>query len=235
MRGAILTQAQLSVFDFGKGFGMDVHSSEEIARTFKDLQAVQGNALIIGGMAVIHYGYKRYTHDIDILYSNYEEAALVKRLKKDFKIVRKAESGWHHFTHKKTGVRLELIPEGGLTTYGFIPGPKTVGRDGEFISLFGLVWLKLVSGRAQDNADIVVLAKHRMPEMRALTEKLPPELRERYKEALLQAQKEIDTDPNIDHDEPESETRAKEAPAQYGAKKRTPRRKVAKSRKPAVR
>ncbi len=227
---AVLTAEELSVFDFLKGYRMDLHHSAEIAQTLADLRPVLGPAVVIGGMAVIHYGYHRYTKDVDILYPH-SDGLILQRLKKDFKIVLKAKNGWHHLEHRKTKVRLELIPEGGLTTYGFIPGPKTVGGENGFISLYGLVWLKLVSGRSQDIADMVQLAKVGvgMERMHAVKDRLPSELKPRYEEVLAQAQKELDYDPhhNPDHDIPPDSV--KEAPRRYGKKRKA---KVAAKRQP---
>jgi hypothetical protein len=207
--------------------GMQVHGPEEMAKTFEDLRKVQGSALIIGGLAVIHYGYQRYTHDIDILYAN-ADGNILQRLKADFSIVVKAQSGWHELKHRKTGVRLELIPEGGLGTYGLIPGPKTAGGEGGFISLLGLVWLKLVSGRSKDNADIVEVAKARPGELDALSDKLPEELRGRFAGLLAQAEKEKRNDPGRMPDgfvEDTDAERVSEAPARYAKKKRAARTK----------
>src|SRR5262245_20207302 len=104
--------------------------SKAMGEALEDLRKVQGEALIVGGIAVIHYGYARSTTDVDLLYAHVD-GKILERLKPFFKIVLKAKNGWHHLAHRKTGVRLELIPEAGLTTYGFIPGPKSVGgKDG---------------------------------------------------------------------------------------------------------
>jgi hypothetical protein len=227
-----LTRSQLATFDFVRTLGgINTPSSEDLQKTLADLSPVLGSALVIGGMAIVHHGYERSTKDIDILYANRDEADLLRRLKKCFKIVRKAQSGWHHFEHKKTKVRLELIPEGGLTHYVFIPGPKTVGGKNGFISLLGLVWLKLVSGRLQDTGDLGVLAKLHLPRMREVADKLPIELRDRFNEILAQAQRELDSDPNI-HDRPrDGRESVKEAPAKYGKKKRLATRSVKASRR----
>jgi hypothetical protein len=213
-----LSRSQLATFDLGRAFGaVDTPSSEKLVITLSDVSKSLGSALVVGGMAVIHHGYERNTQDVDLLYSNHDEFELLRRLKKDFKVVSKAKSGWHHLEHRKTKVRLELIPEGGLGTYGFIPGPKTVGSDGGFVSLKGLIWLKLVAGRMQDLADIVILAKQRMKVLRRLKSELPQEFHERYEELLVQAQRELDTDPD-----PNSLIggRVREAPARYGKRKR---------------
>jgi len=229
MKHAVLTPPELYIFDFGRGFGMDTHSSEAVARTLSDLRKAQGSALIVGGMAVIHYGYRRYTHDADILYANADEFDLLRRLKKDFRTVLKAKSGWHHLEHRKTKVRLELIPEGGVGTYGFIPGPKTVGGKEGLISLLGLVWLKLVAGRGKDDADLLELAKQQWNEMSALVERLPPELRDRYSELLAKAKREFENDPGrLPDDLADARDKAEESAATYGRKKRVRRKPVAK-------
>jgi len=231
---ATLTQAELEIFAFGKGMemalgGMQVHGPEEMAKTFEDLRKVQGTALVIGGLAVIHYGYQRYTHDIDILYA-YSDARILDRLKTDFKLVKKLKSGWHKLEHRKTGVRLELIPEGALGTYGFIPGPKAVGGENGFISLFGLVWLKLISWRPQDRADLDLLAKKRLSEFTALRERLHPEMHERFDQVIAEAKWGMEHDPS---QAPDDLTQGRdaagvgEAPGRYAKKKRAARPKRA--------
>jgi hypothetical protein len=191
---SILTESQLATFDFARGFGMKTNSSEDVDATLNDVIPALGSAVIAGGMAVIHHGYERYTKDIDVLYAA-ADTQILKRFESAFNIDRQAaHGGWQYLTHKKTGIKLELIPEGGLTTYGFIPGPRTVGNEQEFVSLFGLIWLKLVAGRAQDDADIVVLAKLRLADVAAVRPRLPPELLPRFDELLARAKKELTSD-----------------------------------------
>ncbi|HEY3320708.1 MAG TPA: hypothetical protein VGP72_09615 [Planctomycetota bacterium] len=225
MRETILKPSHLSVFNFARAFGlMKTPTPEELLKTVEDLQKVQGDALIIGGLAVGHHGYERATHDVDILYPNNAEFPLLRALKKDFKIVLKASNGWHHLEHRRTKVRLELIPEGGLTTYGFIPGPHVVGGEKGIISLVGLAWLKLVSGRGKDLVDLVELAKVKPQKMAAVTEKLPPELREKYESLLVQARTEVKNDPGRIENAQRAPDNAEESPATYGARKRSARK-----------
>ncbi len=211
---------------------MDVPTPEQMQRTVADARKVCGDALIVGGIAVGYHGWKRITQDVDLLYSA-SDGSILQRFRKDFQIVIKAASGWHELRHRKTKVRLELIPEGGLGTYGFIPGPRTVGGQDSVISLLGLAWLKLVSGRLQDMADLAQLAKVRMDDMRAAKDRLPSELQPRFTEVLAQAQKELDYDPhhNPNHGIPPGSV--KETAPQYG-KKRKPKarakRRTAKAR-----
>ncbi|MCW8131386.1 MAG: hypothetical protein KIS92_13640 [Planctomycetota bacterium] len=199
-------------------------SSKSMALTLIDLKKVLGDALIIGGVAIGHYGHERATKDVDILYANWD-TQILRRLEPYFKVTLKSESGWHHLKHRKTGVVLELVPEGGLTQYGFIPSPKTVGGADGFISLLGLTWLKMVSGRVSDLGDIANLMKIRMPEMEALADKLPVELRERYADLIEQVKKEMQNDPHRMPDE------LREAPAPYARTRRKPRAAKAKRKK----
>jgi hypothetical protein len=61
----MLTQAELVVFNFARGVGaMDTPSSEDIDRVITDLAPLQGSALLVGGIAVIHHGYRRCGSDL---------------------------------------------------------------------------------------------------------------------------------------------------------------------------
>ena len=176
---------------------MKTNSAADVAAVIQDLLPGLGSAVIVGGLAVIHYGYERYTKDIDVLYAA-NDTQILERFAAAFRVDRKtAHGGWQYLTHKKTGIAIELVPEGGLTTYGFIPGPRTVGHDESFISLPGLVWLKLVSGRSRDDTDVIELAKLRMPDVMAVRPQLPPELQPRFDELLARATRELTTDKGI--------------------------------------
>ena len=181
---------------------MDAPGSNEMQKVLTDLKPVLGSALVIGGLAVIHHGYRRSTDDADILYANSDDTIL-KRLSDKFKLVKKAKNGWHRFEHKVTGIRLELIPEGGLTTYGFIPGPRFFGSDRGFLPLWGLLWLKLVSGRGKDEADIMELARAGMEGVLAAREKLPEEFFARFDALIARVKLEIENDPSNAPDEDE--------------------------------
>jgi hypothetical protein len=233
---ATLTPSQLATFDFVRGAGgMNTPSSEDLQRTLKDFGEVQGSALVAGGMAVIHYGYERSTKDIDALYAN-ADSKILERLKPYFRLTLKSPVGWHHLEHRKTGVRLELIPEGVLGTYGFIPGPKAVGGENGFISLYGLVWLKLISWRPQDRADLDILAKARMSEFAALRERLHPEMLERFDAVIAEAKRDMAFDPGGAIENLRKGTGAEgvgEAPGRYAKKKRAARPKRRAERTPA--
>lgn len=197
LRTAVLRPSYLQAFDLAKAFNfLLTPSSEEMVRVVTDLREVLGSALVIGGVAVGHYGLERTTTDVDILYKN-RDAKILQRLGKHFDPVLSAESGWHEMKHKATGIRLELIPEGGLGQYGFIPFCDTVGGKDGFISLPGLIWLKLVAGRRKDELDIIELYKRNPEKVLEARAVLPGELLERFNAFVSIAQGELDNDPYL--------------------------------------
>ncbi len=195
-----LTPVQFGIFDFARGIALTTPSSNDVQKVLEDLKPILGSAIVIGGLAVIHHGYVRATDDADILYAH-ADVTIFKRLAEKFKVGKKAKNGWHKFEHKATKVRLELIPEGGLTTYGFIPGPHFFGSDNGFLPLWGVMWLKLVSGRAKDEADIIELAVRRLEDVKATRSKLPPEFLERFDAMIVRAKAQIASDPYKDQED----------------------------------
>ena len=86
------------------------------------------------------------------------------------------------------------------------------------------MWLKLVSGRSKDHADIVEVAKARPNEVETLRDKLPPELRAKFAELLAQAAKEKKNDPGrLPDGFVRNAEGVGEAPGRYAKKKRTAR------------
>lgn len=191
-----LTPSQLATFDFGRYFGMKTVGSDGMQKLLADLKPRLGGSLVCGGLAVVHHGYERYTKDADILYAYRNEANILRGLADKFKLIKKSKVGWHHFEHRETKIHLELVPEGILTNFGIIPGPHLFQSEDGFLPLWGLVWLKLVSGRAQDEADIVTLAKIRPADFPEMRSKLPSEYWERFDALMVRAQFERENDPN---------------------------------------
>lgn len=129
------------------------------------LKAINAKAAIVGGLAVIHHGYQRYTRDVDIVLPADAVAEFLRIAPvQGFRVGRKDKYGWHKLVHKETGMDLHLVPEGkpGKAAPSSIPGPRELGvRSGTlgFPSLPRLVELKLLAGRLKDHADIVELLK----------------------------------------------------------------------------
>jgi hypothetical protein len=209
---------QRTAYRLARAFGFKgARTPEQMEQTINDARLVLEEAMILGAVAAGYHGWRRITRDVDVLYCA-DDAGILSRLHTDFRIVIKSSKGWHQFEHRETGVGLKLIPEGGRGMKGTFPDPRTAGgRDG-IISLSGLAWVSLVGGFSIDTANLVEVAKTRLAEMRAVTDRLPPELQPRFREVLAQAQKELDYDPhnNRDHGIPG----VKESPAPYGKKRK---------------
>lgn len=194
---APIRKSYLRLFHLAKAFNfVNTPGADAIERTVRDLQTVQGSALLIGGLAVAHHGFERTTEDVDILYET-RDSNIVKRLRKFFTLVRKASNGWIELRHNRTNVRLELVPEGGLGQYGFIPFCSTVGQDHGFISLLGLIWLKLVAGRPKDDIDLIELLKINLSDSAKIRAQLPSELHARFDEFIGKVHATLDNDPYL--------------------------------------
>ena len=118
--------------------------------------------MVIGGLAVNHHGYMRVTADVDILVSKEEAVPLYRRLK--------SETGWRRhaegFKNTAVGVGLDICVEGERTSPGSteeFPSPAELKKLGvrplPVPALSELIALKVMSGRARDDADVVELLK----------------------------------------------------------------------------
>jgi hypothetical protein len=129
--------------------------------------------VIIGGLAVNHHGYMRVTADVDILVARQEAVPLYRRLR--------SEPGWRRysegFKNVEIGVGLDICVEGERTAPGSaeeFPDPAelaTIDLDPLPVpALAELLALKVMSGRARDDADVVELLKRhrsRVPSLKA--------------------------------------------------------------------
>jgi hypothetical protein len=141
---------------------------DRVLEVLKDLSRKEGIPIaIIGGMAAIKHGFKRYTHDVDMVIARQHLDAIVRVAPRyGIKIIWHDPHGWHKFQYED--VRIEVVPEGAKpkkdapTT---IPSPQQLGvsEGSDYASLEGWVETKLGSGRAQDRADIVQVLKKTAP------------------------------------------------------------------------
>ncbi len=228
-----LSKSGERIFNVFIGFHPLLHSAEDMNRTLRDLRSLQGSALVIGGIAVIEHGFVRVTEDIDLLYKN-RDARILQRLAKHFNVVIEGDSGWHQLEHKETKIRVELIPEGALGQYGFLPFCDDVAGEAGYISLAGLLRLKLIAGRVKDEVDIVELYKRVPKKVDAARLQLPAEFHARFDALIERAKQEIAADPykNFQNrpykgdptDSADSGTVDSEAPASYPKPKKKNKR-----------
>jgi hypothetical protein len=143
--------------------------TEELARVCREAGVAP---LVIGGLAVNHHGYARFTADVDLLVSRAEALPLLRRFKQ--------EQGWrrHREGFKSTvlDVGVDICVEGERTSPRSeerFPAPAELRsvsvRPLPVPELSELIALKVMSGRARDDADVVELLKRhrrRIPALR---------------------------------------------------------------------
>jgi hypothetical protein len=147
-------------------------SKRKLATELKALcQEIRVRPIIIGGLAVSHHGYARFTADVDVLLTRNDATALYRRLK--------SAPGWkkHGEGFKNTyfDVGLDICVEGERTSprsHEVFPSPRDVRtvsvRPIPVIALAELIALKVKSGRARDDADVVELFKRHSSRLASL-------------------------------------------------------------------
>jgi hypothetical protein len=143
-------------------------------RVVKDLDRVLNvaNCLAVvgGGWAVWRHGFiGRVTQDVDIIVPAVKVDELLRvAAVSGFDVLKTPAGRWPKLIHKATGVQVDLLPEGerpGTPAHPApttLPHPSTIGAtEGRlsYITLPGLVGLKLAAGRARDEADVVELLR----------------------------------------------------------------------------
>jgi hypothetical protein len=135
---------------------------------------------IVGGLAVGHHGYARFTEDVDVLV----DAGSARRLDPLLAAHRFSREARQRLRHEPTGVRVDLLeagapmPRPGAPRYPAVGDVGASDSDPRVIGLPALVALKLHARRKQDEADVVALLKP-MDEAAylAIEAALPAELR----------------------------------------------------------
>ncbi len=168
----------------------------KIARRLTELQIPYS---IVGGMALFHHGFRRFTEDVDILVTKED----LKRIHAEL-----AGRGYlpphrhsRHLRDTELGVRIEFLTTGEYPGDGkrkpvAFPDPAIVSSAAEgisYINLPELIELKLASGmtnagRIRDLADVLELIK--LLNLSAeFAQQLNPYVRDKYAELWKQARK----------------------------------------------
>lgn len=134
------------------------------------LRAVGCPSVLGGGWAVWRHGFLgRVTQDVDIVLpaSHVDEFLRVASVS-GFDVLPRQPGRWPKLVHKGTGVQVDILPEGerpgtpsrpAPTT---LPHPATLGAASgklRYITLPGLIELKIAAGRARDESDVVELLR----------------------------------------------------------------------------
>jgi hypothetical protein len=132
------------------------------------LSATECTSVLGGGWAVWRHGFiGRVTQDVDIVIpAERLSDFLTTAAASGFDVLKPPAGRWPKLMHRETGVQVDLLPEGerpGTPAHPApttLPHPATLGAKGptlRYISLPGLIQLKLAAGRARDEADVVEL------------------------------------------------------------------------------
>lgn len=165
---------------------------DALRRLTARLEALHIPYAVVGGMALFHHGYRRFTEDIDLLVAPDDLAEIHRRL--EGRGYLPLFEGSRNLRDTDTGVRIEFLTTGDYPGDGrpkpvAFPDPRAVSveRDGiSYITLPALVELKLASGmsslnRLRDLADVQELIKAlQLPE--SFADQLDPYVAERFRE-----------------------------------------------------
>jgi len=160
MDATILTLASLR--RFARTVSADLPASDEALPALRALlDAARVPYKIVGGLAVIHHGYPRFTKDIDVLVGR----AALDGLDAHLKTFGFERARPHRLIHSATQVHVDLLVEGDLIPRAMVaafPAPDSIAAsaaDSGYVGLTPLIELKLHSARAQDRADVTALLK----------------------------------------------------------------------------
>jgi len=167
---------------------------EKITRRLDELQIPYA---VVGGMALFHHGFRRFTEDVDILVSKSDLKRIHERLEGlGYLPLRKHSK---HLRDTENGVRIEFLTSGDYPGDGqkkpvAFPEPSAVSQRAgsiSYVALPTLVELKLASGmsgagRLRDLSDVMELIKLlNLP--RDFAQQLDPFVREKYLELWKQS------------------------------------------------
>lgn len=134
------------------------------------LTTINAAAVVGGGWAVWRHGYVgRVTQDVDIvLGADQLDEFLRTAAVAGFDVLPVAPGRWPKLVHKETQITVDILPEGqrpGTPSHPaptLLPHPSTIGGTGSslrYITLAGLIELKLAAGRARDESDVIELVR----------------------------------------------------------------------------
>lgn len=168
------------------------------------LTVAETSAVVAGGWAVWHHGYAgRVTQDVDIVIARDKVQDLQQRAELcGFSVVPIQPGRWPKLHHRETGIEVDFLPEAELpgtpTRPGLIPighptRYQTTGQRLSYISLTGLVELKLGAGRAKDIADVIAMIQHNANKLSAIMshlQQLAPRYAVQFQDLIQQARDE---------------------------------------------
>jgi len=144
----------------------------------------------IGGLAVQHHGWQRWTDVIDVVVDAEHYREVLDELRsRGFAIT----TNWN-LVNRETGAKVDFLKEGiTMKSARFpLPHPSELGPNTGHAKLSWLVRLKLEAQRARDFADIVEVLKRNLGQVDAVCAELPEVMREKFTELAQQARREME-------------------------------------------
>jgi hypothetical protein len=136
---------------------------EKLDATLQKIRVIfkkeQIGSILIGGIALQHYGYERSTKDIDLVVKDYLK--VVRLLISKYGFAPDAKGAF--IVIDSNGVRVDLLPSGLAIEGNQVAFPSVTTTDSEILPLNRLINLKLDSyeskqlHRGQDKADVIKL------------------------------------------------------------------------------
>lgn len=146
--------------------------------------------VFIGGLAVQHHGYLRYTEDVDVVVDRAHFNEIVYKLREATFVLQPD----YTFVNPQSGAIVDLLQEGNTlkNSRAPLPHPSLLGPKGGFASLPALIQLKLEAYRSQDRADIVNILKRNLSLSDAIADQLPDYLRSLFEDQVIEARRELE-------------------------------------------
>lgn len=182
----------MTLMERGRSYGLKPEDKKY--KLVEELKRISDEAgvkpVVIGALALNHHGYLRFTADVDLLVSKEEAGKLYDRLKRELGWKRYGEG----FKNTILDIGLDICVEGGRTSPRWeerFPSSADVSkvrvRPLPVVSLPDLVALKVMSGRARDEGDVVELFKIHPSKIQALTSAAKKRMRTAEARAVLDA------------------------------------------------
>ncbi len=156
-------------------------------RVVRDLErlltATDSLSVVAGGWAVWRHGYAgRVTEDVDIVVPcDRLDALQVAAPLCGFNYLAPLPGRWPKLQHRETNIQVDFLPEASIPGIPSRLAPVAIGHPRtyaaeagslQFISLNGLIELKLGAGRVKDFADVIELIKQNPKQLANIAEYL---------------------------------------------------------------
>lgn len=153
-----------------------------------DLDALGKPYLVVGGMAVGHFGWDRFTKDLDIIMDKSDFLSLDDP-RFEIPALSRPDKQFGKMTHKATGTHIDVLLGGGKT-FPAMSDVQPSASDSHVISLSDLIILKTLRGDPSDLGDIYRMLKSGVEDVdwERVKARVSPEMWLKVKEMSKEAQ-----------------------------------------------